>query len=230
MAATEEEVGIIYEDEEMLVLNKPAGWVVTRENKLDKNQKYIEDWVEKTHPNSLPRKGIVHRLDKGTSGILVVAKTKESLENLKKQFKQRQVKKHYLALAGGDLSAGGQINMPISRSKYGFGKFKVDEEGKKAVTEFKLIKKIRLTGKIYSLLDIDLKTGRTHQIRVHLSYLGWPLAGDKIYGGMAVEGLSRPFLHSYELTLNHPKTAKELKFTAKIPSDLDQIISQNEDY
>jgi 23S rRNA pseudouridine1911/1915/1917 synthase len=230
MAANKAEIEIIYEDAEMLVVNKPAGWVVTREkNKSNDNQKYIEDWVEEYYPNTLLRKGIVHRLDKGTSGVLVIAKTPEALEKLKKQFRERGVKKHYLALAGGDLPAEGEINMPINRSKYSFGKFKVDEEGKKAVTEFKLLKKIKLAGKLFSLVDINLKTGRTHQIRVHMTYLGWPLAGDKIYGGMAVTGLNRPFLHAGELTIKQPRTEKLLTFKADIPSDLLEVINRNED-
>ena len=241
MAAIKEEIKIIYEDDEMLVLNKPAGWVTTREQNpsglrpspLDKgdlknHQKFVEDWVGEYYPNDLPRKGIVHRLDKGTSGILVVAKTSEALTDLKKQFKQRLVKKHYLALAGGDLPVDGQINMPINRSKYSFGRFKVDEEGKSAITEFKLIKKIKINGKTFSLIDINLKTGRTHQIRVHMSYLGWPLAGDKIYGGPPAGGLNRPFLHAYELKIEHPKTKTLMTFNADLPQELNNIIKENE--
>jgi 23S rRNA pseudouridine1911/1915/1917 synthase len=227
MATNKEEIKIIYEDKEMLVINKPAGWVVTNEGR-DGKAKTVEDWVEAHYPNSLPRKGIVHRLDKGTSGILVVAKTAAALADLKRQFRQRSVKKHYRALAGGDLPAGGQINMPISRSKYGFGKFKVDEEGKVAVTEFGLIKKIRIDGKVYSLIDINLKTGRTHQIRVHMGYLGWPLLGDKIYGGATVAGLDRPFLHAYELEIEQPETRKVLTFKADLPQELKEILDKYE--
>jgi 23S rRNA pseudouridine1911/1915/1917 synthase len=133
-----------------------------------------------------------------------------------------------LALAGGDLPIDGQINMPINRSKYSFGKFKVDEEGKMAITEFKLVKKIKIAGKVFSLVDINLKTGRTHQIRVHLSYLGWPIAGDKIYGGVAVTGLERPFLHAYELAITQPKTGKRLIINAVLPHELEEIIKQDE--
>jgi len=227
MATNKEEIKIIYEDGEMLVLNKPAGWVVTNEGR-DSVAETVEDWVEKYYPNKLPRKGIVHRLDKGTSGILVVAKSAEALVDLKKQFKQREVVKHYLALAGGDLPADGQINMPINRSRYSFGKFKVDEEGKGAVTEFKLIKKIKREGRVFSLIDINLKTGRTHQIRVHLSYLGWPLLGDKIYGGWEVNGLNRPFLHAYELKIKQPKTGELMTFNADLPQELKNISDNNE--
>jgi 23S rRNA pseudouridine1911/1915/1917 synthase len=227
MATIKEEIKIIYEDREMLILNKAAGWVVTNEGR-DKNTETVEDWVEGYFPNKLARKGIVHRLDKGTSGILVVAKTTEALINLKSQFKQRKVQKRYLALTCGDLPAEGKINMPIDRSKYSFGKFKVDEEGKTAVTEFKLLKKMRIEGKIFSLVEINLKTGRTHQIRVHFNYLGWPLAGDKVYGGVEIVGLDRPFLHAFNLTIGQPKTGEELTFNADLPQELQKILERNE--
>ena len=226
MAADKAEINILYEDAEIIVIDKPAGWVTTNEKSKTQilNSKNIENWLKENKSSGLEREGIVHRLDKGTSGLLVVAKTKAALIDLKKQFKQRQVEKHYLALAGGDLPSDGQINMPIDRSKYSFGKFKVDEEGKRAVTEFKLLKKIIIAGKIFSLLDINLKTGRTHQIRVHLSYLGWPLAGDKLYGGLPVGELYRPFLHSQSLTLRHPKTKKLLNFISELAPELSKII------
>lgn len=224
MATVEEEIKIIFEDEDMLVLNKPAGLVVTNEGRSG-GAKTVEDWVEKYFPNELVRKGIVHRLDKGTSGVLVVAKTETALTNLKSQFKQRNVKKRYKALVGGNLPFDGAINMPIDRSKYSFGKFKVDEEGKRAVTEFMLIKKIKINGKVFSLVDVDLKTGRTHQIRVHFSYLGWPLAGDKTYGGLTIDGLSRPFLHAFELKIKHPKSGKDMTFKAELPEELKNFIS-----
>lgn len=225
MATIKEEIKIIYEDKEILILNKAAGWVVTNEGRNGVVET-VEDWVEAYLPNNLARKGIVHRLDKGTSGILVVAKTEGALLNLKQQFKQRKVVKHYLALVCGDLPMDGEINMPINRSKYSFGKFKVDEEGKRAVTQFKLSKKFRIENKMFSLVDINLKTGRTHQIRVHMSYLGWPLAGDSVYGGVKIVGLDRPFLHAYELIIKHPKTGKTLTFNAELPRELEKIIKE----
>lgn len=226
MAEDCEEIKIVYEDREMLVLNKPAGIVVTNENRKNKTET-VEDWVKLHYQNNLIREGIVHRLDKGTSGLVVVARNQKALDYLKKQFKQRLVKKHYWAMAGGDLPQDGQINMPIDRSKYSFGRFKVDEEGKMAITEFKLIKKIKIEGKIYSLIEINLKTGRTHQIRVHLSYLGWPLLGDLTYGGKLAGGLKRPFLHAYELMIMKPIDGNMSVFKADMPKDLKKIV---EDY
>ena len=212
---------ILFENEVMLVLNKPAGTVTTNENRSNKDET-VEDWVKKNRPNKLSRGGIVHRLDKGTSGILVVAKTEESLKQLKNQFKTRQVIKHYYAMAGGDLPHSGNIKMPINRSKYSFSRFRVDEDGKVAETEFEVIKKYVIAGKKYSLVDINLKTGRTHQIRVHFSYMGWPLLGDKIYGGSSVGELNRPFLHAYFLKIN------DQIFKSEMATDLKYILAKYE--
>lgn len=175
-----EEIKIIFENDELLVLDKPEGWVTTKEN--NKSEKNVELWLEKYYKNNLPRNGIVHRLDKGTSGVLMVAKTGEMLKNLKKKFKNREVIKKYTAVIEGDLPMVGEMNLPIGRSKYSFGKFKVNPDGKNALTKFRVIKKYEIDGKKVSLVDIDLLTGRTHQIRVHFSYLGWPIVGDRLYG------------------------------------------------
>lgn len=220
----EETIKIIYEDGDVLVLDKPAGLVTTREGRAE--NKTVEEWIEKNRPNNLARSGIVHRLDKGTSGILLTAKNQESLDDLKRQFKNRLTKKKYKALLCGDVSYEGEINVPIDRSKYVFGKFGVGIEGKHAWTKFKLIKKYKYNGRIYSLVDIDLKTGRTHQIRVHFSYLNWPLVGDRLYGGEMILGITRPFLHSYSMQFTHPKTGKEMKFENEIADDLKQVLDK----
>lgn len=177
----EEKIKIIYEDDNLIVLDKPVDWVTTKEN--NKSEKNIERWLETNRKNDLTRNGIVHRLDKGTSGVLLVAKNEKTLNYLKDKFKKRKIIKKYTALIEGDLPLVGEMNLPIGRSKYGFGKFKVSEEGKNALTKFRVIKKYDIDGKKVSLVDIDLMTGRTHQIRVHFSYLGWPIVGDKLYGG-----------------------------------------------
>lgn len=182
---------IIYEDEKRLVVDKPAGWVTTKENAVGKT---VEDWLEGRVKKGLERNGIVHRLDKGTSGLLLVAKDTEELQKMKLIFKQRKIKKFYLALVGGDLPKDGAIKVPVGRSKFGFGKFGVGVEGKPAETRFWLINKYKREGKIYSLIKIQLMTGRTHQIRVHFSYLKWPLLGDVLYGGERGVVITRPFL------------------------------------
>lgn len=199
-----EEIGIIYEDTDLMVLDKPSGWVTTRENLSTagvSNLEYVEDWVGDKRPNQLPRKGIVHRLDKGTSGVLLVAKNESALIRLKSSFKNREVRKSYLALVGGDLPAVGDVEAPIGRLHGRFGKFGVVVGGKVARTAFRVLEKYRINGRDCSLLEVWPLTGRTHQIRVHLKYLGWPICGDKLYGGPRLAGLDRIFLHAFELSL-----------------------------
>lgn len=222
-----EEVKIIFEDSEMLVVEKPAGMTTTKEKKEEKET--LEDYLKEIKPNKLARNGIIHRLDKGTSGLIMVAKTGEAFLNLKKQFKERSLIKKYYCLVGGDASFEGSIDMPISRSKFAFAKFGVSEDGKKALTKFKLIKKYKKDGKIYSLLEVDLKTGRTHQIRVHFSHLRWPLVGDKIYGGEEVEGLKRPFLHAYLIIFKHPLDGREIKLEIELVKDLKEVLKKYEE-
>ena len=220
-----EKIKIIYEDDDLLVVEKPAGLVTTKENKNEKNT--LEDYLMENKKNSLPRNGIVHRLDKGTSGLILVAKTEKAFVDLKNQFKTRTIKKKYFCLVSGDVSFEGEIDAPINRSKYSFGKFAVDTEGKAARTLFKLISKYKKNNTIYSLLDVDLKTGRTHQIRVHFNYLRWPLVGDKVYGG-ETDLLKRPFLHSHKVTFTHPTTGKEMTFNSELPEDLVKVLETYE--
>ena len=219
----EKKIKVVFEDETLMVVDKPPFLVTTKERKGETGT--LEDWLSENRKIKLPRCGIVHRLDKGTSGLVIVAKTESALVNLKEQFKKRSVKKHYWAMVGGDLPLGGQIDMPIGRSKYGFSKFAVTTDGKRAETWFKVISKYRYKNKIYSFLEIELKTGRTHQIRVHMNYLKWPLIGDKLYGGEEVEGLERPFLHAFEISFLHPVTNQIVKLFSELPADLENIKS-----
>ena len=222
-----EKVKIIFEDKDIMVVEKPPLVTTTKERKEESGT--LEDYLRDVRPNDLPRNGIIHRLDKGTSGLILVAKTEEAFFALKRQFKERSLTKKYYCLVGGDISFEGVVDMPIARSKYAFAKFGISEEGKKALTKFKLIKKYNKNGKIYSLLDIDLKTGRTHQIRVHLSHLRWPLVGDKVYGGEIVDGLKRPFLHAYKIIFKHPISNQEIKVEIDLPEDLVEILKKYEE-
>jgi len=222
-----EKVKIIFEDKDIMVLEKPPLMTTTKERKGEIGT--LEDYLREIRPNDLPRNGIIHRLDKGTSGLILAAKTEEAFLGLKKQFKERSLSKKYYCLVGGDASFEGTIDMPISRSKYSFAKFGVNEEGKKALTKFKLIKKYKKDGKIYSLLEVDLKTGRTHQIRVHFSHLRWPLVGDRVYGGEMAEGLKRPFLHAYKIIFEHPITGQEMRMEADLPEDLSDFLKNYEE-
>lgn len=224
MEFSAEGIKIIYEDEDLLLVDKPAGWVVTSEGV--KVGKSLENWLRENRIIKLARSGIVHRLDKGSSGLVLVAKKKNVLDELMSQFKQRLVKKKYQVLAEGEVSQEGEINLPIKRSV--FSKFGVDPAGKMAITSFRLMRKYKIEGKTYSFLEVSLKTGRTHQIRVHLSYLGWPLVGDKTYGGKALSGLNRPFLHAYSLEFWHPIKKKKVNFTIELAKDLADLLKNNE--
>lgn len=215
----ESKAKIIYKNKDMLILDKKAGVVCTREGRKVKGS--LEEWLEKKWgDNKLPRQGIVHRLDKGTSGLMVIALNADFREKIMKMFKERQIKKVYWALIEGDLPQNGVIKVPINRSKYQFGRFAVVENGKEAETHFKVLEKYKHENKIYSLVEVDLKTGRTHQIRVHFSYLGWPLAGDLIYGGHRLLGLERPFLQAKKLSF------LDKNFETELTSDLKKIIVQ----
>ena len=222
-----EKVKIIFEDKDLMVVEKPPLMTTTKERKGETGT--LEDYLREIRPNDLPRNGIIHRLDKGTSGLILVAKTEEAFLGLKKQFKERSLSKKYYCLVGGDASFEGTIDMPIARSKYSFAKFGVTEEGKNALTKFKLIKKYKKDGKIYSLLEVDLKTGRTHQIRVHFSHLRWPLVGDRVYGGEMAGALKRPFLHAYKIIFKHPITGQEMKMEADLPQDLSDFLKNYEE-
>lgn len=217
-----EEVKINFENNDLLVLEKPAGMVVTNENR--QGMETVEGWLLKNRRGmGLRRQGIVHRLDKGTSGLLLVAKTEENLEYLKYLFKERKIKKRYLALVSGEVSTDGVIEMPIGRSQRHFGRFKVREDGKISETHFRREAVISFLKRKYSLVSVDLKTGRTHQIRVHFQYLGWPLVGDKTYGGEMDLGIDRPFLHAAEINISD-SGGKLMHFESKIPTDLKSLL------
>ena len=221
----DEKIKIIYEDADLMVIDKPGGMVVTNEGRASK-ELTMEDWLKKERPNSLERAGIVHRLDKGTSGLILVGKTPEALSYLKKQFKDRKVKKKYFALICGDLPREGGMKVPIGRSSFGFGKFGVDVDGKSAETKFVLISKYKNDNRIYSLVEIDLMTGRTHQIRVHFSNLRWPLVGDVLYSGEK-SLIDRPFLHAHQISFIHPN-GKSVSFDSALPTELNEILTKYE--
>jgi len=189
---------IVYEDGQVLVVYKPNGWLTVGKSMPD--QPSLEEWLiqEQKNLNGLDRAGIAHRLDRETSGGVMVGKTKESLEFLKKKFKTREIVKKYYCLVDGEITGEGRIEMPLGeyRTKYVF-KRKIKVGGKGAVTEFKRLGVGECEGRKYSLVEVRIFTGRTHQIRVHLSYLGWPIVGDKWYGRT---GEDRLMLHERYLS------------------------------
>ena len=225
---------ILFEDDSILVVNKPAGLVVhpgagnltgTLVNGLLSYDKELE---------YLPRAGIVHRLDKDTSGLMVVAKSELAYLHLVNQLKDRTVKRKYLALVVGTPISGGTINSPLGRHPKQRTKQAIIETGKEAITDYS----IEETFNGYAVIMASLRTGRTHQIRVHLSSIDYPIVGDPLYGGrkkfasgtseMSRQKLSefkRQALHAVELSFIHPASEEILSFQSDIPEDMRQIIS-----
>ncbi|MFA5338895.1 MAG: RluA family pseudouridine synthase [Candidatus Omnitrophota bacterium] len=215
-------LNIIYEDDDIIVINKQPGIAVhpapgsrtgTIVNALLNHCRKLSDLNE-------GRPGIVHRLDKDTSGVMVAAKNNASHAELARQFKDRAVKKNYLALVKGVVELdNGVVDLPIGRHPSNRQKMAVryDSE-RKAVTEYKVIK--RFDG--FTLVKLDLKTGRTHQIRVHMAYIGHPVLGDEKYGSKG--NFPRQALHSYYLRLRHPKDGREMEFKADIPDDMRKMM------
>lgn len=216
---------ISFEDEKILVLEKEPGFVTTNEGSVfgQSVQNYLNDsfgWAR-----GLPRAGICHRLDKDTSGLLLVAKDLETLDLLKFKFKNRTIEKTYTALVKGRVPIDGCIEVPIGKSTF-FAKRKVGILGTSAVTYFKILRRYRNNNIEFSLLNLFPKTGRTHQIRVHCNYMGWPLVGDRLYGGNTAF-LSRQFLHASALSFE--VCGKKYQLQSELPSDLGHVLDLYEE-
>ncbi|MCB0207907.1 MAG: RluA family pseudouridine synthase [Anaerolineae bacterium] len=222
---------IVFEDADLIVVNKPAGLVVHPAQGHDSGTLVnallarYPDLIEMTSQNadSTNRPGIVHRLDQDTSGLIVIARTSEALRSLQKQFKARTVEKIYLALVFGHPEAlEGVIDVPLGRDSRHRQKFAPRSDGKPARTRFRVLEVFDE----YSLLEIGLETGRTHQIRVHLAWLGCPVVGDTVYGRRRNRlGLKRHFLHAWRLSFQHPRTDEPLQFEAPLDEDLQEILA-----
>lgn len=213
---------IVFEDKDLVVVDKQPGLVV--HPTVNHPSGTLVNAII-SHLRDLPqdnfRPGIVHRLDKDTSGLMVIAKNPNSLEFLKKQFQAREVEKSYIALVGGSLAKEkGIIETSIERHPKFKQMFAVSKEGKPAKTEYKIFKRY----KKYTLLTLRPLTGRTHQLRVHLSSIGHPIVGDKLYGGRML--LSRQFLHASQLSFAHPKKLKKLTFVSELPEQLSKILEK----
>jgi 23S rRNA pseudouridine1911/1915/1917 synthase len=224
---------IVFEDDDIMVINKPAGLIThpgngnpegTLANALLHYNKNLE---------KVDRVGIVHRLDKETSGLLVVAKNNIVAKNLIEQLRERTVSREYNAIVYGHMIAGGTIDEPIGRDSRNRVKQAVNEFGKEAITHYRVIQKF----KDFTLVKAILETGRTHQIRVHLTHLGYPLVGDKMYGAKlrfpkgASENLksnlkefTRQALHAKKLSFIHPITNENMSFKSPIPADMQNLL------
>ncbi len=220
---------IVFEDDDLVVVNKPAGLVVhpaqghqsgTLVNALLARYPDLDAMRGGTASD---RPGIVHRLDRDTSGLIVVARTPEALKNLQRQFKNRTVEKIYLALVFGRPDAPeGVIDVPLGRDLRRRQKFAARPDGKPARTHYRL----KADYGAYSLLEIGLETGRTHQIRVHLAWLKCPVVGDTVYGRKKNNlGLKHQFLHARQLRFDHPRSGETLRLKAPLPDDLQHVIN-----
>lgn len=221
-------VPVIYEDKDIIVVNKPKGMVVHPAN--GNPDKTLVNAILAMCKDSLSgiggeiRPGIVHRLDKDTSGLLIVAKNDLAHINMSKQIQDRQVIKKYIALVRGIVQEDeATIDMPIARSKKDRKKMAVDKDGKNAVTHFKVLKRYDK----YTLLELKIDTGRTHQIRVHMSYIGHPVVGDTTYSNGKNEfGIEGQMLHAKYLEFKHPITGETLKLEAPLPQYFENVLKK----
>lgn len=224
---------VLYEDDDIIVINKEKGMVVHPAN--GNYEGTLVNAVLAKCKGSLSgiggeiRPGIVHRLDKDTSGAIIVAKNDEAHVNLSEQIKNHEVKKTYIALVRGIVKENeATIKMPIARSKSDRKKMAVDPKGKEAITHFEVLD--RFENK-YTLLKINIETGRTHQIRVHMSQIGYPIIGDEVYSNGKNEfGIHGQCLHAWKIDFKHPITNKQMHIEAKLPKyfqDLTQDLKEN---
>ena len=223
---------VVYEDDDLLIIDKPAGLVVHpapghSDGTLVNALLAHGDGTSWGGIAGVQRPGIVHRLDKDTSGLLMVAKQDAAQASLMAQLKARRIKKTYQALVHGEVSAGaGRIEAPIGRDPRHRTRMGVVSDGRPSVTGYRV--RERFTG--WTLLELDLVTGRTHQIRVHLDAIGHPVAGDRVYGTgtskRGPEGLDRLFLHAWRLELTSPSDGHLIRATADLPPELESVLDR----
>jgi 23S rRNA pseudouridine1911/1915/1917 synthase len=224
---------VVHQDSAVIVINKPPGVVVhpgagnadnTLQNALLAHDKLLKN---------VPRGGLVHRIDKDTSGLLVVARTIEAHTALVAALAAHEVEREYLAVCTGVMTGGGTVDEPIGRHRTQRIKMAVRSDGREAVTHYRVEKKFRA----HTLARVRLETGRTHQIRVHLAHIGYPIVGDPVYGGRkrlpkgatpaliaALNGFTRQALHAAKLSFTHPKSGKAVSYEAPLPKDLVSLL------
>jgi len=233
----------LYEDENILVVDKPAGMVVhpangnktkTLVNALLNYEPEIINAKTNSSNDSSQRPGIVHRLDKDTSGIIIIAKNSNTLTQLSSQLQRRKIKKNYMALVFGEAPASGTIQSNIGRDKYERKKMNIVEapNGKVAITKYKTMRKIVFRNSSLSLLSIEIPTGRTHQIRVQLKSIGLPIIGDQTYFSKESKNFSdklkikRQLLHANKISFTNPKDSKILEIESKLPDDFQTTLEK----
>lgn len=231
-AAQEIKLNIIYEDKDIIVINKPAGLVV-HPGAGNADKTLLNALLFHTPElKNIPRAGIIHRLDKDTSGLLVITKTLEAHTKLVSDLQKRLIKREYETIVYGVLTAGGTINAPIGRHQLKRKLMTVIESGKTAITHYRVIERFAA----FTHISVILETGRTHQIRVHMAHIHHPILGDPVYGRLklpknastelitTLRSFKRQALHARHLSFNHPRTGKLMKFEALLPNDMKALI------
>ncbi len=213
-------LAIVHEDDALLVIDKPAGLVVHPGSGNWEGTMLNALLHHAPNAQHLPRAGIVHRLDKDTSGLLVVAKTEAAQQNLVRQLAAHTVKRTYMALARGKVERAGKVDAPVGRHPVHRTRMSVVADGKPAVTHYKPVERFAA----HTLLECNLETGRTHQIRVHLAHLGHPLEGDPVYAGRAPSPFGRQALHAWKLAFVHPATGETVQFESPLPGDFSSLL------
>jgi len=211
---------VIHEDEDVLVIDKPAGLVVHPGSGNWSGTMLNALLHHAPGARELPRAGIVHRLDKDTSGLLVVAKNEAAQAALVRQLQARTMKRTYLALARGAIARDGRVEAPIGRHPMQRTRMAVVPSGKPAVTHYRVRERLR----VHTLLECELETGRTHQIRVHLASIGHPIEGDPVYAGRGPRAFGRQALHAWKLAFAHPRDGKPARFESKLPADFRALL------
>jgi 23S rRNA pseudouridine1911/1915/1917 synthase len=217
-----------------LVVDKPVGLVV--HPGAGNRSHTLQNALLGRDPTlaGLPRAGIIHRLDKDTSGLLVVARTPEAHTSLTRQLMARTVAREYLAVCVGVMTSGGTVDEPIGRHRSDRLRMAVRQDGRPAVTHYRVLERFRA----HTYLNVKLETGRTHQIRLHLSHLHYPIAGDQVYGGRfaqpkgasqrlleTLRGFKRQALHAASLSLDHPRSGKRLSLQSAVPPDFAELLA-----
>ena len=224
---SEIKLNIVYEDEHFAVINKPQGMVVHPASSYQKNDTLVNallaDLDKLSSINGVIRPGIVHRLDKDTSGLIVVAKTDEAHKSLASQIEKKTARRIYFGLCDGNFKEdNGTIDAPIARNKRDRKKMGIDPDGRRAVTHYTVLERF---GK-YTLVRFELETGRTHQIRVHSSHIHHPIVGDEVYGGSTALYKNGQLLHARQLVLIHPITGEGMTFDAELPDYFEKVLEK----
>ena len=224
---SEIKLNIVYEDEHFAVINKPQGMVVHPASSYQKNDTLVNallaDLDKLSSINGVIRPGIVHRLDKDTSGLIVVAKTDEAHKSLASQIEKKTARRIYFGLCDGNFKEdNGTIDAPIARNKRDRKKMGIDPDGRRAVTHYTVLERF---GK-YTLVRFELETGRTHQIRVHSSHIHHPIVGDEVYGGSTALYKNGQLLHARQLVLTHPISGESMTFEAELPDYFENVLEK----